>query len=107
MSQLERLERQEAAIREEKKLAVLEDAFLASKLAGLARVAEETADAFLAAKSSDEYESLVRQIAPPVTDEEKRILRTARKDFRDNYRKPKTAGAQPAAIAVGVEVEEV
>ncbi len=107
MSQLERLERQEAAIKEEKKLAVLEDAFVASKLVGLARVAEETAAAFLAAKASDEYESLVRQIAPPVTNDEKLTLREARQDYRDNHRKPKTAGAQPAAINVGVEVEEV
>ncbi len=77
MSQLERLERQEAAIREEKKLAKLEDGFVAKKLAGT------------------------------LTMDDKLALREARQDYRDNHRKPKTAGAQPATIAVGVEVEEV
>ena len=77
MSQLERLEAQEAAIKEEKKLAVIEDAFVAKKQAGT------------------------------VTMDDKLKLREARQDFRDNHRTPKTAGAQPAAIGVGVEVEEV
>ena len=107
MSQLERLERREAAIKEEKKLAKLEDAFGAKKQAGFARIAEEKADAFKAAKSSDEYESLVRQIAPPVTDEEKRSLREARQDFRVNHRKPTKDGAQPAAIGATAALEEI
>ena len=77
MSQLERLERQEAAIREEKKLAVIEDAFVAKKSAGT------------------------------LTNEDRLELRAARQDYRDNHRKPVKDGAQPAAISVGVEVEEV
>ncbi len=107
MSQLERLERQEAAIREEKKLAVIEDAFVASKEVGLARVTEEKADAFKTAKSADEYETLVTQIAAPVSSEEKLVLREARQDYRDNYRKPKVNGAQPASIGATTGPEEV
>ncbi len=107
MSQLERLERQEAAIKQEKILAVLEDEFVASKEVGLARVAEEKAAAFDAAQSSDEYESLVQQIEPANTDEEKRSLREARQDYRLNHRKPAKDGAQPATIGVTAAPEEV
>ncbi len=107
MSQLERLERQEAAIKEEKKLAVLEDAFVASKEVGFARVAEEKADAFDNAESVDEYESLVRQIAPPVSSEEKLTLREARQDYRLNHRKPAKDGAQPAVIGVTAAPEDI
>ncbi len=105
MSQVARLE---ALVgKEQMELAVLEDAFLASKEIGLARVAEEKADAFKAAKSAAEYEALVAQIAPPVTDEEKRILREVRRDYRDNHRKPTKDGAQPAAINVTAAPEEI
>ena len=107
MSQLARLERQEAAIKQEKKLAKLEDAFVASKEAGLIRVAEEKAVAFKAAKSADEYESLVGQIAPPVLDKEKLSLRKARQDYRLNHRKPAKDGAQPATIGVTAAPEDI
>ncbi len=105
MSRLESIERQEAALKADKKLARIEAAFVVKKEAGNARVAEEKAVAFKAAKSADEYESLVAQIAPAVSTKEKLKLREYRQDFRDNVRMPKT-GAQPAAINVGVEVEE-
>ncbi len=60
MSQVERIERQESALKEEKKLAKLEDAFVVKKEAG----------------------------TPTRADKLK--LRKARQDYRDNYRQPKT-----------------
>ncbi len=107
MSRLGRLEAKEASIREEKKLARLEDAFVVKKMEGLARRADEKADAFKAAKSADEYESLVAQIEPANTDEEKRALRTARQSWRLNHRVPKENGPQPEAIGASTEIEEV
>ncbi len=107
MSRLKRLEAQEASIREEKKLARLEDAFVAKKNEGNARRADEKADAFKAAKSAEEYESLVAQIAPANTDEEKRALRIAREDWRLNHRVPAENGAQPETIGASTTVEEV
>ncbi len=76
MSQLERLERQEATIRQQKILAVLEDEFVAKKSAGT------------------------------LTRDDKLVLRAARQDYRDNHRKPAENGAQPATIGVTAEVEE-
>ncbi len=107
MSRLKRLEAKEASIREEKKLARLEDAFVAKKEAGFARIAEEKADAFSAATSVDEFESLVAQIEPANTDEEKRALRTARQSWRLNHRVSKENAAQPEAIGATTEIEEV
>ncbi len=107
MSRLKRLERQEASIREEKKLARLEDTFVAKKEAGLARRADEKADAFKAAKSAEEYEALVAQIEPANTAEEKRVLRTARQEWRLNHRVSKSNAAQPATIGVTAAPEEV
>ncbi len=75
MSQVERIERQEAALKEEKKLAKLEDAFVSKKEAGT------------------------------LTRADKLKLRESRRDYRDNYRQPKT-GAQPAAIGVAAKVKE-
>ena len=76
MSRLESIERQEAALKEEKKLAKVEAAFVVKKLAGTA------------------------------TNADRLKLREYRQDFRDNVRMPKT-GAQPGAIGVTAEVEEV
>ena len=66
MSRVERLEAAEAAIKEEKKLARIEDAFVSKKQAGT------------------------------VTRDDKLKLREARQDFRDNHRKPKTGAQPAA-----------
>ncbi len=77
MSRLKRLEAQEASIREEKKLARIEDDFVAKKLAGTA------------------------------TREDRLKLREARQDWRLNHRVSKSNAAQPGAIGVSTKVEEV
>jgi len=77
MSRLKRLEAQEASIREEKKLARIEDDFVAKKLAGTA------------------------------TMEDRLKLRYARRDWRLNHRVSKENAAQPEAIGATTEVGEV
>ncbi len=77
MSRVARLERLEASIRAEKKLARLEDDFVAKKLDGTA------------------------------TMEDRLKLREARQDFRLNKRVSKSNAAQPGAIGVSTKVEEV
>ena len=66
MSRVERLEAQEAAIKEEKKLAHIEDAFVSKKQAGT------------------------------VTMDDKLKLREARQSVRDNHRVPKTGAQPAA-----------
>ncbi len=107
MSRLARLEAMEASIKVEKKLAKIEDEFVAKKMVGLVRIAEEKAEAFKAARSADEYESLVAQIVPANSSEDKRILREARQFWRENHRKPKENGASVGAIGTKVGVEAV
>ncbi len=77
MSRLEQIERQEKALKEEKKLAKIEDAFVAKKLAGTA------------------------------TMEDRLKLREVRQDWRLNKRVSKSNAAQPGAIGVSTKVEEV
>ena len=76
MSRLARLEAKEASIKVEKKLAKIEDEFVAKKLAGT------------------------------VTRDDRLELREARQFYRENHRKPKVNGASPEAIGAktGVEV---
>ncbi len=69
MSQVERIERQEAILKEEKKLAKLEDAFVVKKEAGT------------------------------LTRADKLKLRKNRQDYRDNYRQPKTGAQPAAIVA--------
>ena len=75
MSRLARLEAKEASIKVEKKLAKLEDEFVAKKLAGT------------------------------LTRDDRLELREARQFYRENHRKPKVNGAQPDAIGTKAGVE--
>ncbi len=75
MSRVERLEAAEAAIKKEKKLARIEDAFVAKKAAGNA------------------------------TSNDRQKLRRARQDFRDNHRKPKTGAQPAAIGATAAPAE--
>jgi len=75
MSRLARLEAQEASIKVEKKLAKLEDEFVAKKLAGT------------------------------LTRDDRLELREARQFYRENHRKPKVNGASPDAIGAKTGVE--
>ncbi len=77
MSRVEKIERRESALKEEKKLARIEDAFVAKKLAGTA------------------------------TMEDRLKLREARQDWRLNHRVSKSNAAQPETIGVSAEIEEV
>ncbi len=77
MSRLTRLERQEASIKEEKKLAILEDDFVAKKLAGTA------------------------------TMEDRLKLREARQYWRENHRVSKPNAAQPETIGASAGIEDI
>ncbi len=76
MSRLARLEAMEASIKVEKKLAKIEDEFVAKKTAGT------------------------------LTREDKNELREARQFYRENHRKSKENGASPEVIGskTGVEI---
>ncbi len=76
MSRLARLEAMEASIKVEKKLAKIEDEFVAKKLAGT------------------------------LTREDRMNLREARQFYRENHRKPKENGASPEVIGAKTGVEK-
>ncbi len=75
LTQLVKIERRQAAFKEEKKLARIEDAFVAKKAAGNA------------------------------TRNDRQKLRRARQDFRDNHRKPKTGAQPAAIGATAAPEE--
>ncbi len=77
MSRLARLEAMEASIKVEKKLAKLEDEFVAKKMAGT------------------------------LTREDRLELREARQYWRENHRKPKENGASPDVIGAITEAGAV
>ncbi len=77
MSQVEKIERQEAMLKEEKELAKLEDGFVVKKEAGT------------------------------LTRKDRLNLRKARQGFRDDHRRRKSNAAQPATIGATAGPEEV
>ena len=86
LTQVQKISRGMAEMEAQMDLAVLEDKIVVTKAAGRKRLAKEKAVAFKKASSPEEYETLVANLAPIASVEEKTALRKARKDFRKNHR---------------------
>ncbi len=86
MSIVETVDAQIAELEAKRGLAMLEDALIASKAEGRKRQAKEKAAAFKKASSPEEYETLVANLAPIASAEDKIALREARQNFRENHR---------------------
>ncbi len=86
MSSVNKIDAEIAELEAKRDLAVLEDALVVTKAAGRKRQAEEKAAAFKKASSPEEYETLVANLAPIASIEDKIALREARQNFRENHR---------------------
>ena len=106
MSRLDQIDAGITALKEERKLAEIEDDFVQQKATEFKKVAAAKAECFKTASSLDEYEALVAEIPSPDLKEIKQELNVARYYYRTVHRQPVIEGAAPAAMGASANPTE-